>query len=314
MSHPLALSVLLLSSTVGIFSTSKQGAMEPLFFFLAVCVLRYGPWDKRVWSLVLLGVFVYAWIIFPYSQYVRFNGGREGSLSSRAQVSMEVLWRTMTDPTFRTLEERTIDQMKSGYLDRPHLQAFSRFAMIGEADRLIAATKNQNVFTGWETITWALKMLTPRFMFPDKPAFSTGNYLGHIAGDAPPDDLTTQWAYGVMANLYNAFAYWGVFWGSILLFLVFYQLFRIIFGDLVVSSTPSGSSIWFLLIVAKFHHSVVESSVAALIEDFVLTLGVVLFLYHAAKYISAFLPDSPASDAGSDSQLLASSRFAVPSL
>ena len=105
-------------------------------------------------------------------------------------------------------------------------------------------------------------------------------------------DDTTQWAYGVMANLFNAFAFWGVFLGSIVLFSLFFYWLRLFFGNLHVSRSASGSSIWFLLVVAKFHHSMVEASVAGFIEEAVLTLCVILFLYQAAKYLSAFLPES----------------------
>ncbi len=293
MSHPLPCAVLLFSTLIGIFSTSKLGAMEPVAFFLATCLLRYGIFDKRILSIASLCVIIYVWIIFPFSQYVRFNGGREGNLSSRIDVISEVLWKTITDPSFRVVEERTVTQMQSGYLDRESLQAFSRLAMIGEADRLIGATQNQNAYTGWITIKWAFEMLTPRFLNPNKPAFSTGNYLGQIAGDAPLDDETTQWAYGSMANLFNAFSYWGVFAGSVILFGALFYLLRLFFGELHVTQSPSGSSIWFVLIIARFHHSLVEASVAGVIEDSFFTLLLVLFLYQAARYLCLLLPETP---------------------
>ena len=182
MTHPVILGLLIWSGLVGIFSTGKQDAMEPLVFYVLVGFLRYGWRDLRLWWLVSAGTIYYAMIVFPYSQYVRDNGGRQGTFEQRAEVTKDTFLRVATDQTFRTtLDDRA---SKGSYFGPGPLSAFGRLAMVGEADHLIAATERQQTFTGWETITWGFKLATPSFLYPNKPIFEAGNYLAHIVGEA----------------------------------------------------------------------------------------------------------------------------------
>ena len=86
--------------------------------------------------------------------------------------------------------------------------------MIGEADRLLAATDFYKNFTGWDTISDAILFSIPSFLYPAKPLMATNNFLGHYAGDAAPEDFGTQFSYGFFANWYNAFGLPGVLAGS----------------------------------------------------------------------------------------------------
>jgi hypothetical protein len=287
MTHPAVLGLLAWSSLVGIFSTAKQDAMEPLVFYMLVGFLRYGWRDLRLWSLVSVGLMYYAVIVFPYSQYVRFNGGRQGTLEQRAHVTKDTFMRIASDQSFRaTVADRA--SQGSSYLG-PGLSSFSRLAMIGEADRLIAATEGQRSFTGWETITWGFKLATPSFVYPNKPIVEAGNYLAHIVGEVHSSDTETQVSYGIMANLYNAFSLSGVLIGTPIFFAGFYYWVRIFLGDARWESMPTASTLWFLWLIASYQHSIVESSVAGLIASllFPIVLG---FVYMLSQGLSLFVP------------------------
>jgi hypothetical protein len=286
MTHPAILAVLVWSAGVGVFSTSKQEAIEPLAFYVLVGFMRYGMRNIRLWGLVFTGLLYYSVIVFPYSQYVRHNGGREGTLEQRAAITKDIFLRILNDSTFRA--ETTQHATANSYFDKPALTPFNRLAMVGEADRLIAGTEHQKAFTEWETITWGFKLLTPSFLSPDKPVFEAGNYLGHIVDDVGPADETTQISYGVMANFYNAFGLPGVFLGTTLLFAGFYYWIRIFLGDARWTGRPTTSALWFIWIVATFQHSIVESTVSGLIASlsFPVILGI---LYIASKWMSPFL-------------------------
>jgi hypothetical protein len=289
MTHPLVLAVLLTGFIAGILTTSKLEAMEPLAYYLLVGVLRYGIGDKRLWALAGAGIFYYSAIIYPYSQYVRFNGGRQGSLSDRVMAMRDVFWLVSTNDEFRQVVSTKIDGKSQSYLGRQSLEPFSRLAMVGEADRLISATNQQQALTGWETITWGFKLALPSFLYPDKPVWGTGNYLAHYAGELGSHDSQTQVSYGVMANFYNAFSYPGVFFGSIAFFAGFYYILRFFFKNPRWKASPTGATLWFLLLVAMFQHSLVEESVAGLIASISLPL-VVLAIYASARLLSPFLP------------------------
>jgi hypothetical protein len=292
MTHPAILGVVIWAALVGIFSTSKQDAMEPFAFYFLIGFLRYGWWDKRLWACVSAAAVYYAVIIFPYSQYVRHAGGREGTFQQRAEVTNDAFWRVTSDQDFRSaITGRASMNKGQSYFGMSWFAPFGRLAMVAEADRLIAATEQQQAFTGWETITWGFKLGTPSFLYPDKPVFEAGNYLAHIVGEVGPSDTNTQVSYGVMANWYNAFSYIGVLIGTPLFFAGFYYWFRMFLGEARWEGVPTISALWFLWLVATFQHSIVESSLSGLVASMTTPL-VVATLCALAGLLCMVIPES----------------------
>lgn len=287
MTHPLILALLFWSALVGIYSTNKQDAMEPLVFYVLVGFMRYGLRDIRLWSVLSAGVLYYALIIFPYSQYVRHSGGREGTLAQRAQVTKDTFLRIVSDQGFRSATTERVS--RGAYFDKGVLSPFGRLAMVGEADKLICATESQKAFTGWETIVWGFKLLMPSFLSPNKPVLEAGNYLGHIVGEVGSSDTTTQVSYGVMANLFNAFSLLGVAIGAPLFFAVFYFWIRLFLGNARWDAQPTTSALWFIWVVASYQHSLVESSVSGLVASMGFPF-VIALLYGASRWVSVLLP------------------------
>jgi hypothetical protein len=287
MTHPVILGMLGWSTLIGILSTGKQEAMEPIVFYALVGFLRYGWWDVRIWSLVSLAAVYYALIVFPYAQYGRGAGAREGTFENRIEITKNLFLRTVSDSEFRsTLSDRV---EKRRYFNQRILSPFSRLAMVGEADILISATEKQQAFTGWETITWGFKLLTPSFLSPDKPVFEAGNYLGHIAGEVGRADSTTQLSYGVMANFYNAFSFMGVLVGTPLFFAALYYWMRIFVGEARWDGMPTTSTLWFIWLVSLYQHGIAESTFSGLIASLSFPF-VLAMLCVAAKWLSLFLP------------------------
>lgn len=290
LTHPLVLLVLSAGVIVGVLTTSKQNAMEPLVFFLVVYAMRYGIRDKRLIGMSVGAVLYYAAVIYPYAQYSRGNGGREGDFLTRATAVKNIFWLMLTDANYRSAAEvSNEDPLQSSYFDSEKLEAFNRFAMIGEADRLIYATDAQQAFTGWQTIGWGFERMLPSFIYRDKPVFGAGNFLAQITGDTGMGDLTTQVSFGVMANFYNAFGLTGVFLGSLGFFAAFFYCIRFWFGDMRFGGLSNGGSLWALLVVANFHHSLVEESFAGLLPSMELPI-VILAIFALAKVTAGILP------------------------
>jgi hypothetical protein len=288
MTHPVILAMLAWSVVIGIFSTGKQDAMEPLVFYALVGFLRYGWRDLRLWSLVSLACVYYALFVFPYSQHVRGAGGREGSFENRAEVTKDIFWRIASNQEFRSSVTERVSKQPS-YFDPGPLAPFSRLAMVGEADRLISATERRQAFTGWETVIWGFELATPSFLYPEKPKFEAGNFLGHIVGDVNPSDTTTQISYGVMANLYNAFSLAGVLVGTPLFFAGFYYWLRTFLGNPRWESAPTASTFWFIWLIALYQHSLVESTLSGTIASLEFPI-VVLMLVVLSKGLYLFIP------------------------
>jgi hypothetical protein len=286
LSHPLVLGILVIELAYGIASTTKQGMMEPLLCYLAVAFIRLGLRSKTIWTIIAAGGFLYVSLFYPYSQYVRSHGGRDGTLAERLDVIQEVFFHLSTDSDFRGAVDSTIN-MGDTYLGKESLQPVSRFAMIGEADRLIAATDATQSYTGWDTIESGLDMVVPSFLMPNKRLYGGGNFLGHIAGDLATDDMATQVSYGFMANFYNAFGLPGVFWGTGVLILSFYYMLRLWFWDQTLSFGPLGSSIWYLLLGVLFEHSLVEGAIANDLPSYV-NLVAIVGLVFVARFLVHF--------------------------
>jgi hypothetical protein len=299
MTHPVMLGLLAWGAVVGIFSTGKQEAMEPLVFYVLVGFFRYGFRDMRLWSLISLGAVYYGLIIFPYSQYVRSNGGREGSFAERSEVTKDAFLNMASDEDFR---DSVTERVSKGHYFDPSLSAFSRLAMVAEADRLIYATEQQQAFTGWETITWGFKLVTPSFLYPEKPVFESANYLSHIAGETAVADTTTQVSYGAMANLYNAFALTGVLIGTPLFFGAFYYWIRLFLGNPRWENIPTTSTLWFMWLMAIYQHRLAESTLSGLIASLSFP-SVIILLFFFAKWLCLLLP----ADVESESTAVAES-------
>jgi hypothetical protein len=298
MSHVLPVTVLAIGIVMGIFTTSKLEAMESLVLWILVGSLKYGLRDKRIVALSAMGILYYSAVIYPYSQFVRSHGGREGGVSERVQAIKDVFWTATTDGAFRQSVLAKSDDPNASFFEGDEaLKPFGRLAMVGQADRLVAATIDQQSRTGWYTLKQGFELATPSFIYPDKPIYGTGNYLGHITGEVGPRDQVTQVSYGVMATFFNAFSYSGVFFGSVVFFCCLYYILRLFFSNPRASMSPSASTLWFVFIVATFQHTLVEETVAGLIATWRVPVAV-LVMCMIARFVCALLPEYATVEVG----------------
>jgi hypothetical protein len=292
MTHPLVLGVFAISLIVGILNTGKLDAMEPISCYLLFGILAYGWRYKPLWAVLVAGLAIYVAVVYPYSQYVRSAGAREGTVSDRVRVAYRVFTDYLGDPEFRSTMDAQVtrtDKYIPLYWSEPALTPVSRFAMIASADHLIFASDELRSRSGWLTITWGFKMLLPRALEPDKPAYSAGNYLAHIASDAGPYDNTTTFSYGVAADFYHAFGIPGVVLGCIILFAAFYYGLHLVFGNPRWLAVPSGGTLWMLLLFGYYQHRLAELPVSGLIESLP-PLVVLIAMYYMAVYAAQLLP------------------------
>ena len=280
LSHPLVIFTLVVATLAGIYSVSKQGMIEPLvYFFLSVLAIK-GPRYKPLWVILIVGALVFTNIIYPFSQYARYAGGRSGSTAERITVMADILPKLILDPEYRNTINTSVDKNLHKFEAYLPVAGYSlgRFAMVAEADRLIAASTYSQP-TGWETITWGFKMVLPRFIYSDKPILAPNNFLAHKAGYVGANDYLTQVSFGFMANFYNAFGFPGVIIGSIVLIVGLYQWLTLFFGN------SQDITIWTIAVFGQYNHQLSEQSVAGIISSiwFALIAYVPFFI---AKYIS----------------------------
>jgi len=291
LTHPLVLAILGASLAVGIFSTGKQDAMEPVVYYAAMAVLRRGLQYRKLWIFGTAAALLFALVIFPYSQFVRISGGREGSFGQRLVIIEDVMYKVLTDSAFRSSITTDAIGQTSGrklYWDYKVLTPLNRLSLVADADRLIGASM-RTAPTEWETVTWGFKLLTPSFLYPDKPKYEAGNYFGHLVGDLNLMDRDTQVAYGPFANWYNAFALPGVLLGTMVLFGGLYYWLRLFCGNPTWGQDAGGRIMWLLLIVGTYHHRLAESTLPGIIAFLPIPV-IALLLFLIAEKLTIFLP------------------------
>ena len=278
--NPLLLLLVASASVIGIFETGKQAMAEPLVFYLIMALARYGWRNPAIWFSIVALLAVFQSFVFPISQYVRNVGGRDLNFNNATSATYETVVSFLTDEHFReTVRQVAEDSVQTGtksYLD-PKLSAFQRIAMVGEADRLLAATNYYGEFTGLETITEAALHVVPSYLYPAKPVLGTNNFLGRYAGDLGQDDYGTQISYGFFANFYNAFGFVGVFFGSVLTVI----WVSILTG--LISTGPMHRDPWFLLAALGLSQSYVEQSLSG--QILAIHVPIVAFVLLAATVL-----------------------------
>lgn len=281
-SHPLVIISLLVSMVPGLLEGRKSLIMIPLasvgLSLLLLRGLRYKPfWLLAAASLIILMVFV-----FPFVQFSRFTV-QQGSLGERISTIENVSKMFLTGEDYKKMYTGAVelDSTHAPYLPRA-ATSLERFIRYVDASRLVAATVESGNYTGFFTIGWGLRQIPPRSIYPDKPLGFINNWISRYTGDANDDDKITQFAYGFMASLFNAFGYTGAFFGSFLLYSFMMYWMRLF------TESRAGPTIWIVVMFFLFENSLVEDSAGAMIMR--LWLPVIIFLYgFALRFFSSVL-------------------------
>lgn len=263
----IVLLVVFFNISVGMISASKADLLSPLLVYGLTIVKFKGIKYKPLLIGFLGGIFIYIFIIYPYSQVVRYMGVKEGSLSQRIDVIEKINFNTLKVG----ISKFDSKYDKSSYLPI-YFMPFNRFAMIGEAQHLISATYNKQSFTGFKTIIWGFQYALPSF-FPWKRNVGTGNYLAHYSGQVGDNDFKTNISYGIFANAYNAFDVESVFIIVFLIYIFFFSYTYFFFGNPVTFSFY-----WFILFIS-LQHAIVEATIASFIATVIrLPLNIIVLL------------------------------------
>jgi hypothetical protein len=257
LTHPMVLSCALLLLVLGVLSSSKQNMAEPLVIYFLMAVARYGWRHPVAWMSIPLTIAIFQFFIFPIGQYARQAGAEHKNAREAAIATADITWGYLTDSAYRAYIQRFVTgsdrtEKPLSYLGED-IGAYGRLAMIGEADRLVSATKMYG-YTGWETIRDALLLQVPYFLYPNKPQLGTNNFLGRYTGDLRPEDMSTQVSYGFMANAYNVSGFATVFPLSVI------TSFFVLGLLALMASGPVYANPWSFAAVIGAHQSYVEAS------------------------------------------------------
>jgi len=236
--------------SIGLLSASKADLMLPILIYSLIIIKHKGFFYKPLHVTLVAVSFIFIFIIYPYSQVVRYMGVKEGSFEERLAVIEKINFNVL---------EKGINEFEKKYGDRSYLPIYlmslNRFAMIGEANVLINATYKKQDFTNFETIIWGLQYASPSFV-PWKKPVGTGNYLGHYTGQIAMTDDVTNISYGIFANAYNAFNLDGVLLIVFIFYLVFFFYTYAFFGN------PMPFSFYWFILFISYQHVISEATIA----------------------------------------------------
>jgi len=282
LTHPAVIALALFLFVIGVLSNSKQSMAEPVVFYILMAIARYG-WRHPVgWVVVPIGLVLFQFFIYPISQYARNAGGTTKNPIEAAIATGGIVGDYLTNASFR---EYVRGQATSGghwddgtaYLP-PKLVAVGRFALVGEADRLVSAS-NVYQLTEWDTITNSLLLAVPHFLYPNKPQEGSGNYLARYTGDLPSTDVSTQVSYGFMANSYNAFGIGWVFPLSLLTVLL------VLIPVSLISHGKAYENPWSMFALVSLHQAYAESSFSGLFGAFQMPILAAALLATALAFL-----------------------------
>ena len=282
--HPLVITTLLITMVPGFLEGRKTPIMVPLASVCLSLLLLRGPRYKPLWVWSAVSLVFLVCVIFPFVQYTRY-AVQQGSLAERISTIEEVAGIFSDRRGYKEIYSAAVEM---DITHAPYLplaaNSLERFIRYVDASRLIAATVHSEKYTGFYTLAWGLRQIPPRTIYPDKPLGFINNWLSRYTGDVGPESERTQFAYGFMASLFNAYGYPGVLFGSFFLYGALLYWMRLFIED------RAGPTIWVVVGFFLFENSLVEDSAGAMLRQ--VWLPVYIASYSVSlNFCSKFLLD-----------------------
>ena len=253
---------LLFSFLSGLLYASKQGMFEP-FLYLLMTLWAFG-FRLRPRHLVAGGCIslIAVMLLYPFAQQAR-NEVRGLGFKQTVMEMTSLLRRDFGSwegyAELRDREEASGDDFKDYRYFDVSSSFLERLSLIKMVDLLVSATL-RNGPGGSETVTHGFKMLLPRFLYPQKPVWNTGQILGHRAGMLADDDESTQISFGFIADAFGAYGWAGAFWIPFCIALAFFLMFRALLG-------PVAGNVWSVFFATQFQHSFTEATIASMVLE-----------------------------------------------
>jgi hypothetical protein len=186
-----------LMAGLGMLANSKGQIVMP-FFLIGACL--WGVSGRFPFKLVAVSLLLYVFVAFPFVTASRFAYSAAEFTGSRD-----------------LLAEVALDYLLSG----EWLDDAAHFSVVQSLGRdllpyfaVIVQQAGTTVdFMAGRTFSEALEILVPRFLNPDKPDMSIGNWTAHAFGMIEPDDGFTNLSPTYMGELYMNFGAAGVLFG-----------------------------------------------------------------------------------------------------
>lgn len=243
---------------MGFVEAGRLKMLEPVLLVLLTAVAYRFRFRAAHFGFAAVAALVAYLFLIPFGALAR-SEIRDADFQRSLSLTGEFLRENFTSLAawreFYHKYDETLEDTGFSYFDEPN-GTLDRLSMIKPMDILVGATLAHGE-SGWETVSHGFKMLPPRFLYPQKPAFGTGTILGLKTGMLSEDDEGTQVSFGFIADAFSAFGWLGV---AVIPFLIGLGFF-LVYGKLVGGLH---GNVWCVVMMAHFQHHFAESGVAAL--------------------------------------------------
>jgi hypothetical protein len=194
---------------------SRQGFVEPFAIIFLTCYLRNFRFQKRHLAIATgLGT-VFFLFVSPFYLYAR--GAREsptlGELATTMIQTLEQAPSKWSSITYDVGNAAVESDRAVNYFDSPGAVTLNRFALIGPDSTLIRACSTGFRY-GFTTLRLDFLSEIPRFLYPGKPEYGSGHYLGQL--DGQESDLIETTSFTTITPVSDSFGSFG--WLSVVLF------------------------------------------------------------------------------------------------
>ncbi|MGC2301504.1 MAG: hypothetical protein WA476_22040 [Acidobacteriaceae bacterium] len=196
---------------IGFVEAGRIYFLEPFGIVLVTCYVRRYRFRRKHFAAAAGFVAAFFFIVSPFYLYARAWRG-DATIRMQAATMLRVLegapsqWGTIVSTVG---EQALAGHGTVNYFDSPGAVTVNRFALIGPDSTLINACS-----TGFHYGFTALRMdvlsQIPRFIYPNKPAMGSNEYLGHLDGQESDVFETTNSTITTVSDSYGAFGWVGV--------------------------------------------------------------------------------------------------------
>jgi hypothetical protein len=269
-----------ISFIFGVMYASKQGMFEPFFYVaLTAVAFRYRIRGMHMALFVVL-LFLAAFVFYPFGQSARNSVRGYGFKDTIIEAAHFIREHFSSVGAYKELlsteANASPEQDAYNYFDKP-VGLLERLSLIKMADLLVTATLKDGT-SGWETVVHGFKMIPPRFIYPEKPVWNTGQVLAHKVGMLAEDDESTQVSFGFIPDAFSSFGWAGAFVIPFLLCLSFFLVYKWLLGSLT-------GSVWGIYFVVQLQHSFTEATIASMILTILYNPITYVVLYFAIEHL-----------------------------
>jgi hypothetical protein len=235
----------------GVFSNSKEAMLMP---FALVGLSYWGISGRFPLKGVIVTILLYVFVATPFVTGSRLilQASQSGTRVDLFEITADYL-----------LSEKWVQDEVPSFVASDSL---GRLMLLPYFSEIVAQTGREVPFMYGRTFVHGIEALVPRFVNPDKPDTTIGNWTGQEFGSVPFDDPITNVSPTYMGEFYMNFGVAGIFFGMFVIGLIAVWVDRYLVVERWTWSMP------LVVYAVRWQESLLGHTLLPVMRDAVLTL------------------------------------------